>query len=60
MISLKEKSLLIIVDMQNDFIDGSLGFDKAQSIIPAIKNLISKFQKFFRAFAHLDFVWHLL
>ncbi len=44
MISLKEKSLLIIVDMQNDFIDGSLGFDKARTIIPAITNLISKFQ----------------
>lgn len=28
------KKLLIVVDMQNDFIDGSLGTPEAQAIVP--------------------------
>jgi len=36
-------NLLIVVDMQNDFIDGSLGTKEAQSII---KNVVNKIQKF--------------
>lgn len=31
---------LIIVDMQNDFIDGSLGTKEAQAIVPAVVNKI--------------------
>ena len=31
-----EKKLLIVVDMQNDFIDGSLGTAEAQAIVPAV------------------------
>ena len=30
-----EKKFLIVVDMQNDFIDGSLGTQEAQAIVPA-------------------------
>ena len=32
---MREKKLLIVVDMQNDFIDGSLGTAEAQAIVPA-------------------------
>lgn len=33
--------VLIVVDMQNDFIDGSLGTKEAQEIVPMVENLIS-------------------
>jgi len=32
---MKEKKFLIVVDMQNDFIDGSLGTKEAQAIVDA-------------------------
>ncbi|MSN96313.1 cysteine hydrolase [Campylobacter sp. FMV-PI01] len=35
------KNLLVVVDMQNDFIDGSLGFKNAKDIIP---NIIKKLE----------------
>ena len=35
------KKLLIVVDVQNDFVDGTLGTSEAQAIIP---NVISKIQ----------------
>ena len=31
---------LIVVDMQNDFIDGSLGTKEAQAIVPRVKEKI--------------------
>ena len=31
---------LIVVDMQNDFIDGSLGTKEAQGIVPHVMNRI--------------------
>ena len=31
---------LIVVDMQNDFVDGSLGTDEAQGIVPAVAERI--------------------
>lgn len=31
-----EKKILIVVDMQNDFIDGALGTPEAQAIVPAV------------------------
>ena len=31
------KKLLIVIDMQNDFIDGSLGTKEAEAIVPAVK-----------------------
>lgn len=30
------KRLLVVVDMQNDFIDGALGTKEAQAIVPAV------------------------
>ena len=30
------KKLLVVVDMQKDFIDGSLGTKEAQEIVPAV------------------------
>ena len=33
---MKERQFLIVVDMQKDFIDGSLGTAEAQAIVPAI------------------------
>lgn len=38
------KKLLIVVDMQNDFIDGSLGTKEAQAIVPAVKKKIEEYR----------------
>ena len=37
------KDLLIVVDMQNDFIDGALGTKEAVSIVPNVKKKIENF-----------------
>ena len=37
---MKERKILIVVDMQKDFIDGSLGTPEAQKIIPAVAERI--------------------
>ena len=34
---------LIVVDMQNDFIDGSLGSDMARAIVPAVVDKVKSF-----------------
>ena len=34
------KRLLVVVDMQKDFIDGSLGTEEARAIVPAVKEKI--------------------
>lgn len=39
------KKTLIVVDMQNDFIDGALGTKEAVAIIPAVKEKIAEYQK---------------
>ena len=36
--------LLIVVDMQHDFIDGSLGTTQAQAILPKVRNKIENFK----------------
>ena len=36
--------ILIVVDMQNDFIDGALGTDEAVKIVPAVKNKIEEYR----------------
>lgn len=36
--------VLIVVDMQNDFIDGSLGTKEAQSIVPKVKEKIEEYR----------------
>lgn len=38
------KKLLIVVDYQNDFVDGALGFDRAQQIEENIVNKIKEYQ----------------
>ena len=35
---------LIVVDMQNDFIDGALGTKEAVAILPAVKSKIENFE----------------
>ena len=37
------KKTLIVVDMQNDFIDGALGTKEAVAILPAVKSKIENF-----------------
>ena len=37
-----EKHFLIVVDMQNDFIDGALGTKEAEAIVPAVVQRILK------------------
>ena len=36
------KKVLIVVDMQNDFIDGALGSKEAQAIVPNVKKKIEE------------------
>lgn len=38
------KKVLIVIDMQNDFIDGSLGTPEAQAIVPKVKDKIHQYQ----------------
>lgn len=40
----KMKKALIVIDMQNDFIDGSLGTLEAQAIVPNVKNKIAEYR----------------
>lgn len=40
------KRVLIVVDVQNDFVDGALGSKEAQAIIPAVKAKIEKYDKY--------------
>lgn len=39
------KKILIVVDMQNDFISGSLGTPQAQQILPAVKTKIGSYKQ---------------
>lgn len=38
------KKALVVVDFQNDFIDGALGFEKAQTLKERILKLVSEFE----------------
>lgn len=38
------KKLLIVVDYQNDFVDGSLGFDGAEKLYDKIKSKIAEYE----------------
>lgn len=38
------KKTLIVIDMQNDFIDGSLGTKEAQAIVPNVKKKIEEYK----------------
>ena len=37
------QKVLVVIDMQNDFIDGALGSIEAQKIVPNVKNKIDGF-----------------
>lgn len=39
------KKALIVIDMQNDFIDGSLGTKEARAIVPAVQEKIAQYRK---------------
>ena len=39
------KKLLVVVDYQNDFVDGALGFDGAEAIEDEIVKLVDEFEK---------------
>lgn len=38
------KTLLLVIDMQNDFIDGALGTEEAQAIVPAVLKRVREFE----------------
>lgn len=40
---MENRKLLVVVDMQKDFIDGSLGTPEAQAIVPAVKKRIEEY-----------------
>lgn len=48
--------ILIVVDMQNDFIDGALGTKEAVAIVPYVKEVVEHFEGkvFFTRDTHLD------
>lgn len=48
--------ILVVVDMQNDFIDGALGSAEAVSIVPYVKSVIEGFdgKVFFTRDTHFD------
>ena len=37
--------ILVVVDMQNDFIDGALGTKEAERIVPGVKEKINEYRK---------------
>lgn len=37
------RKVLIVIDMQNDFIDGALGTAEAKAIVPKVKSIIENF-----------------
>ena len=39
------RKILVVVDMQKDFIDGALGFEGADKIIPGIISKIKEFEE---------------
>ena len=39
------KNVLVVIDMQNDFIDGALGSEEAQAIVPKVKQKIYEYNK---------------
>ena len=47
---------LIVVDMQNDFINGALGTAEAEKIVPYVKNMVENFdgQVLFTRDTHYD------
>ena len=38
------KNVLVVIDMQNDFIDGALGTEEAQEILPRVAERINSFE----------------
>ncbi len=50
------QDILVVVDMQNDFIDGALGTKEAVSIVPLVKDKIANFagKVFFTRDTHQD------
>ena len=38
------KALLLVVDMQNDFIDGALGTKEARNILPPVIRRVQEFE----------------
>ena len=41
---MEKRKLLVVVDMQNDFVDGVLGTAEAQTIIPAVVKKIESYK----------------
>ena len=39
---MQKRKYLIVVDMQNDFVDGSLGTKEAQAIVPRVREIIKQ------------------
>lgn len=53
---LRPRSALIVVDVQNDFIDGSLAVGKAADIVPVINRLVEDVSEFEQVVYTFD--WH--
>ena len=56
-----EKKILIVIDMQNDFVYGALGSKEAQAIVPAVEKKVKEFDGtliFTRDTHHDDYMEH--
>ena len=42
---METNKVLVVVDMQNDFIEGSLATKEAQTIVPNVVNKINEYKK---------------
>ena len=53
------QDILIVVDMQNDFIDGALGTKEAVAIVPRVKEKIASFSGpvIFTRDTHPKIIW---
>ena len=53
------QNILIVVDMQNDFIDGALGTKEAAAIVPKVEEKIRNFEGkvFFTRDTHERIIW---
>ena len=43
--AMKTRKILVVVDMQNDFVDGALGTKEAQGIVPSVVEKIKSYPK---------------
>lgn len=54
----KKMKVLVVVDMQNDFVDGALGSKEAQAIVPNVVKKIEEYTRYDDAFIYFTYDSH--